>query len=96
MEIRCSAFLRDMEARLEDGDLRIAGTVAGVAEGPLELYVVIDRQNVLYRIVAAGESFCLTVPGSAMPAGGAQKLRVELVNVSTIWYAWETAIASAR
>jgi hypothetical protein len=88
MEIRCSAYLKDMQARWQGEHLYLTGKVAGVAEGPLELYVLVDGRHAAYDKVAAGASFTLAVPGTPP----AQKVRVELVSVSTIWYSWEESL----
>ena len=84
LEIRCSAYLRDVRAWRDDaGIVQVAGEVAGMAESPLELYVLGDRRTLAYATVSAGEHFVVPLE---TPAEAPQVLRVELVNVATAWY----------
>ncbi len=74
------------------GSLHAAGEVAGTAERPLDLYVVLDRSTVAYGTVEAhpeGRAFHLTAEGVRLAEGQPQDLRVELVNGAVVWYAWE-------
>lgn len=81
LAIRCRAYLRDV--RLDGGHL--VGKVAGTADGPLELYLLVGDTHAGYRTIAAGESF-------ALPVAGLGPVRVELVNVSTVWDCYEVQI----
>jgi hypothetical protein len=83
MEIRALAFLEDVRASRADGKLRVEGRVVGTCAGPLELYILVDGRHALYRTIEAGQAFLaeLEEPG--------QSVRVELVHVSTVWYAVE-------
>ncbi len=51
--------------------------------GTLELYILVDRKHAFYQTVRAGETFAahLEEDGKA--------IKVELVNVSTVWYVVE-------
>ncbi|MBI3412271.1 MAG: hypothetical protein HY040_28465 [Planctomycetes bacterium] len=89
LEIRALAYLAQMHVERRGQTLTITGRVAGVAQAPLELYALVDGRNAAYQTVAAGSAFSIHI--DEMPAQ-AKKLRVELVNVSTIWYAWESAL----
>lgn len=87
LEIRALAYLAQMQLQRSGQALTIMGRVAGVAQEPLELYTLVDGRNVDYQKVAAGCAFSIHIP--EMPTQS-RKVRVELVNVSTIWYAWES------
>ena len=93
MEVRCTAYLRDVQARLlADGAVEVTGMVAGAAQSGLELYGLADSAHTHYQLIAArpeGTPFRFVVPAKAEPV---QHVRVELVNISTVWYAWETTL----
>ena len=80
--------------QLSDGLLEVGGTVVGVCDRILELYGVADRRPIHYQPIDAqpgGTPFQFTIPQKLPPV---QQLRVELVNVATVWYAWELALNS--
>lgn len=88
LEIRCLAFLRDMQARWNGAELEVTGTVIGQADRPLELYVLCDRHTVAYTRLAptpAGQAFQIRTdelpPGPAVPL-----VQVDLINGATVWY----------
>jgi glycosyl hydrolase family 2 len=89
LEIRCTAYLSEMSARrLADGALDVTGKVVGFCDGPLEVYAILDGAQVHYERVEA------TAEGRAVRFGiaaraNARQLRLELVNVSTVWFAWD-------
>jgi hypothetical protein len=90
LEIRCTAFLRDLRtfvvSKGDRIDLRVSGQVVGAAERPLELYLLRDRSVVGYQVVAAkpeGQSFAITA--GDLPAGNLP-VQVDLVNGAVIWY----------
>lgn len=97
LEVRCSAYLRDMNAqRREDGELEVAGMVAGTCDSTLELYGLADRGNAHYQLIEArpeGTPFRFSIPPRTPPV---QRVRVELVNVATVWYAWESLLPSPQ
>ena len=90
LEIRCSAYLRDLSARrLNDGTVEVSGAVAGTCDRCLELYGLGDGAHVHYQLIDVrpeGAPFRFVVPPRV------QHVRVDLVNVSTVWYAWETKL----
>jgi hypothetical protein len=87
MEVRRTAFLKDVVVRWSGSRLEATGAVVGVAERPLELYAILGRYNVGYGVVEAGQRFVLTTDDIAErePA----PLRIELVDGGVIWYAVE-------
>lgn len=72
--VRCSAYLQDVT--LANG--QVQGRVAGTADGPLELYLMVNAAHAGYCTIAAGETF-------AFPVTGEGEVRVELINVSAVW-----------
>ncbi|MSU79911.1 MAG: hypothetical protein EXS16_17705 [Gemmataceae bacterium] len=96
MEIRKDAFLADVRLEQIDGIWHVLGQAVGVADRELELYTLIDNRNADYRIIApsvAGKPFFVPLPtiSSANHA-----VRIELINVSTVWYAVEIPIPHWR
>jgi hypothetical protein len=102
LEIRCAAYLRAVEvvARPVDGrvTLTVAGEAVGECERPLDLYVLLNDRNVAYQTVVAkpgGEPFDVRLdPHALIPDLGAadNRVRVELVNGATVWYALERVV----
>jgi hypothetical protein len=99
LEVRRTAWLRGVQVVCaQDGErvrLRVTGEVAGSAERPLEVYVILDRSNVAYGLVEAapaGRAFSLCseelAPQSCEPAG-THEVRVDLVDGATVWYTVE-------
>jgi hypothetical protein len=90
LEVRCTAFLRDVRVWAEGGELHAAGEVVGFAEGPLELYIILDRSAAAYSTTQAapgGVAFHLT--GQAGQAGEGARVQVDLVSGATVWYTVE-------
>jgi len=92
LEIRKDAYLADVSVVRNRNQLQLRGTAVGVAPDPLELYVLVDGRNEAYRTItptAAGEPFVIEV---AEISPSAQSVRVDLIHISTIWYAVEMPI----
>lgn len=92
LEVRRTAYLRDVRADRHGQTIHITGTVVGFCEGPLDLYVLQDRSNLGYASVEAepgGKSFEIDVT-SPNPSG----VRIELVRGAVVWYAVETEPAA--
>lgn len=100
LEVRCTAFLRDLRtSAILTGDgvqLRVSGQVAGTADRPLEVYVLVDRSVVGYQMVTAaaeGQPFDMVLP-AVSPAKWASSegrisvlpVQVDLVNGAVVWY----------
>lgn len=75
MEVRATAYLSNVVR--EAGIIR--GVVAGSADRALEVYAVANGRTHGYCEVHAGSEFTLDVASAKGP------VRVELVNVSTVW-----------
>jgi hypothetical protein len=104
LEVRCTAFLRDVSCAAvvtSDGSaqVRATGELAGAAADALELYVLLDRSTVAYALLPApvvAQPFCLAseklLPeqlSSVAGAGEPHRVRVDLVQAAAIWYTWE-------
>lgn len=90
LEIRCTAYLRDLHSSVvlkgDSVDLRVSGQVVGVAEQPLELYLLRDRSVVGYQVVTAtAEGQPFEIRASDLPPGNLP-IQVDLVNGAVIWY----------
>jgi hypothetical protein len=95
LEVRCTAYLRDVRVWVEQGKVHAEGHVVGTAERPLELYMIQDRSTTAYATTEAtpgGTPFQLTGEGASQ--GAPQAVRVELVNVAIVWYLFETTLQS--
>jgi len=64
----------------------VGGTVAGAANGPLDVYVLAAGRTVGYRTCNAGEMFAIVT--DELPQDF-EDVRVELVNGAVVWYAAE-------
>ncbi len=104
LEVRCTAYLRDVrtwrEATPKGLFLHATGKVVGTAERPLDLYALFDGRTVLYTTVEAlpeGKPFALTSE-LLSPEGDREDAiaHVELVNAATVWYAVETPAPLSR
>src|SRR5207248_1951989 len=93
LEVRCTAYLRDVRVWQEHGRLHAQGKVVGTAERPLELYLIRDRSTAAYATTEAtpgGTPFHLE--GESVAQGQTHSVRVELVNVAMVWYVYETTV----
>jgi hypothetical protein len=91
LEVRRTAFLRGVRLWTDpSGTLRAAGEVAGTADGPLDLYLVVGRSTAAYATVlpaAEGQPFELVADKLSGGCGtGAVPVKVELVGGSIVWY----------
>lgn len=98
LEIRATAYLRNVRIVSEAAKLSVAGEVVGVAEQPLDFYVLVNGATVHYSTLAAneaGQPFAVVaeVPENLPP--GPVEVRVELVNGAVVWYAISEQVAFA-
>jgi hypothetical protein len=94
LEIRRSAFLREVVCRVVDGPrLSVSGFIVGTAERPLELYAVLGRSSIAYATEVASQAGTpFTLTSEVLGPWGEELLRVELVDAATVWYTTEQAI----
>jgi hypothetical protein len=99
LEVRATAFLRDVRYEQLSNQLTARGVVVGEAPGLLELYLfAADRFLTYDRVKAApsGQSFTLSgdLSGQAWPAP--LPVRVELIDTAGIWYVVEGMVSGAQ
>jgi hypothetical protein len=87
MEIRRTAFFRDVHFLFTDSRLLTEGKIVGTSERPLEVYVILDRSTVAYGVFQPGTSFQLT--SEPLTITGTPTVRVDLVDGATVWYTLE-------
>jgi hypothetical protein len=90
LEIRRTAFLRDVRFEQRDARLVVEGEIAGFSDQPLETYLVIGRRNAAYGVFSAAGSFRLET--ERLEDGGTQPVRLDLVGGATVWYTVETML----
>jgi hypothetical protein len=91
--VRGAGFLRGVGLWIVAGLVLGGGVVVGVAEGPLELYLVVDRRPASYATIttsSAGEPFQLQAPA---PQGGAFGVKLELVQGASAWHSVEQVLS---
>lgn len=90
LEVRCSAYLQDVRATIDDGRIVIRGSVAGAADQALELYALCNSHSIGYGRAQTGTLFELRTD----PVDGKipNTIRIDLVNRSAIWYSLEVPV----
>lgn len=92
LEIRKDAYLADLQIERSASALFLRGKTVGIAPQALELYSLVDGRHVDYRTImpsAAGTSFFVDLSGAE---AGSRTVRVELINISSVWYVAELPI----
>jgi hypothetical protein len=102
LEVRRTAWLRAVRVVcVREGErvrLCVTGEVAGSADRPLELYVILDRSNVAYELTEAapeGRAFSLDseeLASDRCEPAGTHGVRVDLVDGATVWYTVERIV----
>jgi hypothetical protein len=95
LEIRCTAYLRNVEVTRSGGGIHATGEVVGTAEGLLELYLVADRSPAGYANVdpAGGiQPFTLRAEGTNRDGEPIGRVKIELVQGAVVWYTVERAV----
>jgi hypothetical protein len=88
LEIRCRAYLVNVDARLSGDELHVCGEIGGDADGVMDVYVLAEGSTIGYASAMAGKRFDIVtdrVPAESIP------LRVELVNGAVVWYVAEVS-----
>jgi beta-galactosidase/beta-glucuronidase len=100
LEVRCLAYLRDVQASLtaaaDAAELHVSGSVVGTSDRPLDLYVLLDGATIIYTTVEpspAGHAFHLlkTALGTEVRQGE-HTVSVELVNGASVWFVAEPLV----
>jgi hypothetical protein len=97
LEVRCTAYLRNVRVAWAGEELVASGEVVGEAPGPLELYLVADRSPAGYmKVNPAGSvlSFELRTVGRTAEGGPIGRVKLELVQGAVVWYTVELAVPS--
>jgi hypothetical protein len=100
LEVRCRAYLREVQARPSCGPagwvVHVAGSVVSEdPTDPLELYLLLGGQTQDYHRLQTDRletPFRLTAPVEGRRAGSEVDVRVDLVNGATIWHTAETTV----
>ena len=101
LEIRRTAFLRRVAFAptfaADTVHLHASGEVGGIADGLLELYLLLDRSTIAYKTVTASGAF--EIVSDAIPVAQWRVLplapvKLDLVQGATVWYRVEHAITT--
>jgi hypothetical protein len=95
LEVRATAFLREVHFDLAGTQLEVNGIVVGSAERPLDLYLLVQNHCEAYEPIqatASGHPFMLTAQVPAATGNAPVPVRVELVNGATVWYVVEGSV----
>jgi hypothetical protein len=95
LEVRCTAYLRNVKVTRSGGGIHATGEVVGTAEGPLELYLVADRSPAGYaRVDPAGgvQAFTLRAEGRNREGEPISQVTIELVQGAVVWYTVQRAV----
>jgi len=104
LEVRRTAFLRNVffepSYSVDTVCLHVTGEIVGVAEGLLELYVLLDRSTIAYKTVTAsatGNPFEIvsdSVPLAQWRAVRLAPVKLDLVQGATVWYSVERMVST--
>jgi hypothetical protein len=95
LEVRCTASLRSVKIRVEEGKIHVCGEVVGVADRPLELYLIADRSPTAYvQVVMSGEAqpFDLATDECHQDGKMVERVKIDLVKGASVWYTVESAV----
>jgi hypothetical protein len=95
MEVRATAYLRNVSVRQSGGEVQVSGEVVGEADGLLELYLIADRSPTAYQAVTAtpeGQSFSLVCSAVGVDGGPVGVVKLDLVRGAVSWYTVEQAL----
>jgi hypothetical protein len=100
LEVRCTAYLRGVSAWAESAEagrvvVHATGEVVGIADKPLDVYLVLDRLPLAEtQVVASGaiQAFHLSAGPLALESSG-PVVQVDLVNGAVVWYTIKQSLA---
>lgn len=92
VEVRATAFLRDITLTAGAGVWQVVGRVVGPPVENLELYLIRAGRHADYRVAESrpdGWPFALSAEPPEAPVAGALPLRLDLIHVSAVWHRHE-------
>jgi hypothetical protein len=98
LEVRCTAYLRDLCLRLarDPPVLYVTGQVVGTCDGQLELYAVMNRFTVAYaKVQPAPHGQVFHLVSEALPLDDTDEehwVRVDLIKGACVWYTFEALL----
>jgi hypothetical protein len=95
LEVRCTAYLRGVRVLVSSGRIHALGEVVGIAEGPLELYLIAGRTPAGYEQVPSGEGihrFDLVADLTNREDNPVETVKIDLVQGASVWYTVEVAV----
>ncbi len=95
LEVRATAFLRRLCVGRSGGEVVATGEVIGHADGPLDLYLVLDRSPGAYTTVmatAGGTPFRLTAGVENSADESPRVAKIELVQGAVRWFTAEVVL----
>jgi hypothetical protein len=93
MEVRATAFLRDVRFERRGGKLVAQGVVVGTAPRPLDIYLLADNRCVSQdRIEPAASGRAFTLTAEHQLASAPLPVRVELIDAATVWWVVGTTV----
>ena len=98
MEVRRTAYLRNVVAKVDGELIRVTGKVIGTSERPLDVYLLESRSTMMHTTVQPkkdGQTFELIgKPVQPLTSTSFPLVRVELVDGGVVWYVCEVATTS--
>lgn len=89
LEIRATAYLRNVRWTSKGAKLSVTGEVVGGAERPLDFYVLVNNATMHYSTITAseaGQPFAVVAEVTENLPPGPVEVRAELVNGAVVWY----------
>jgi hypothetical protein len=94
LEVRATAYLKDVHFGTVAGRLHATGRAVGTAPQPLDLYLVADGHSLTETTIEASPAGTAFALAAELPQGPAPlSVRVELVNAAVIWYVVQGTLA---
>jgi hypothetical protein len=97
LEVRRTAYLRDVHVEVSGEALTVRAAVVGTAERPLDLYALLGRSTVAYATVSPEPGGVeVVLRAETIGRGEGETVRVELVDGATVWYAVELLLGEEQ